>query len=129
VTTAHGNRQQTRSVAAPLILIIAAGLAGCADFMPAPSAGVSAQDPKILASAQEPAAKYSDPLEVSKLREQALDLLIKMTTDQSPQIRGNALEAMLVTPQRLEPLLARPSPPPWWARRASKTSPRPSARS
>jgi HEAT repeat protein len=52
------------------------------------------------------AEHYADPLAASELREQALDLLVTLSKDPNyPQLRGNALEAMSVTPMRLAPLI------------------------
>lgn len=102
--TTLDTRNIRRARAAMAAAFLGAAVAGCTDLLPPPSASVT-EEPKIVAASQDLAAKYNDPLEVSKLRERALDLLIQMTSDAHPQIRGNALEAMLVTPQRLEPLL------------------------
>jgi len=102
----RSRRPTHANLGAVLLAVTAAAAAGCANSKPGPRAGVRKPEPRILAIPQETAAKYADPLEVSQLREKALDLLIAMASDPQPQIRGNALEAMLVTPQRLESLVA-----------------------
>jgi HEAT repeat protein len=48
-------------------------------------------------------AKYQEPVAASQLRERAITMLTEMTSDPTPQIRGNAIEALSVTPARLEP--------------------------
>src|SRR5204863_298384 len=53
----------------------------------------------------ETAQKYQDPIAASALRERALDMLTSMVQDKDPQLRANAIEAMSVTPVRLESLL------------------------
>lgn len=47
------------------------------------------------------AAKYQDPVAASTLREHAVDRLAELVQDPNPQLRVNAMEAMLVTPGRL----------------------------
>jgi HEAT repeat protein len=42
----------------------------------------------------------------SELREAAIDRLIEMTTDQSPQVRANAIEALSPATDRVEPIVA-----------------------
>lgn len=53
--------------------------------------------------ASEEAAAYArDPLAVSRLREQAGEVLQHLLRDPDPQVRANALEALSEAPQRLE---------------------------
>ena len=73
-------------------------------------AGCAAQPTRKLSSGSltvpaETAQKYQDPIAASALRERALDMLTSMVQDKDPQLRANAIEAMSVTPVRLESLL------------------------
>lgn len=94
-----------RLAAIPAAMLMAFAPAACTTDPFGAPATVQGTATPAQPTPQELAARYSDPLRVSELRERALDLLIKMTSDANPQFRGNALEAMAVTPQRLEPLI------------------------
>jgi HEAT repeat protein len=50
----------------------------------------------------EPAPNYDDPIVVSQLREKALEEVAKRAIDPRAELRANALEAMQLTPARLE---------------------------
>lgn len=48
-----------------------------------------------------------DPQATARLRERAVDLLARSATSGAPEVRANAVEAMLVAPRRLAPLMPR----------------------
>lgn len=47
-----------------------------------------------------------DPIEVSMLRERALEQLMELSSDANPQVRANTIEALSRARQRLEPVVA-----------------------
>ncbi|MEL7473658.1 MAG: HEAT repeat domain-containing protein [Planctomycetota bacterium] len=86
------------------------GVCGLAIVMSACAGGgesSSSDDPRggRWVNGQWVAARYEEPVRRSRLREQALDRLLEATRDRDPQMRWNALEALSVTPRRLEPLV------------------------
>lgn len=76
------------------------GAAAAALMMPAPGA---AQPPA------KPAARTTadDPVSLSQLREQAVQMLVASTQGAAPEERANSAEALLLAPGRLEPILPR----------------------
>lgn len=83
-------------------VVVACGLAGCA----AKQGGQPRSAERGPTFSAERVARYNDPVEVSRLRETALDTLIAATGSTLPQARANAIEALAEAPSRLEPLLA-----------------------
>jgi len=87
-----------RTIALASTLIAAAGpamLGGCA------GKNHASKIPSAAPVSPAAAAKYQDPVATSTLRERAMDRLTELANDPNPQLRVNALEAMLVTPARL----------------------------
>lgn len=78
-------------------------IAGCAGKSGG-SADGGAKPIKVSAEAEQ---RYRDPLAASVLRERSMDLLTELTSSPDPQLRANALEAMVVTPARLATFLPR----------------------
>ncbi|MFN0132772.1 MAG: HEAT repeat domain-containing protein [Phycisphaerales bacterium] len=77
--------------------------AGCASRSGSSGSRGDSQNPPFSA---ERVARYNDPLEVSRLREVALDQLLASARSEIPQARANSIEALADAPTRLEPLIA-----------------------
>jgi HEAT repeat protein len=87
-----------RSAAVALAVLVS--LAGCSSSR-SPGGLVRQASPL---PAPEEVARYRDPLAVSSLREQAVDLIVGFASSDSAELRTNALEALIPTPGRLEPI-------------------------
>jgi len=85
-------RLMTASALCPLLLLTACAAPG--DSRPEPSAATQSKPAPI------------DPVQASIARERAIELLGASATSPSPQLRANALEALVDAPTRLEPLAA-----------------------
>lgn len=94
----------SRSVAlgATLLFVLAAG--GCMAHKGQAAATKSAPPPQ--ATPRE-IVKFKDPAAVTDLKDRATELLLRLAADPSPQIRANAIEALLETPGKLEPEAAK----------------------
>ena len=95
---------KTRPICVSAIALIAcAGLTGCAAHR-AQGNSKPAAAPKLT---MKEINKFQNPVAVSELREQAAEMLVRLAADPSPQLRGNAIEALSERPSRLEPLMPR----------------------
>jgi HEAT repeat protein len=88
---------RTIAIVLPASLTLAMG--GCR------SGQVGATTTPVGMPSGERAAAFSDPVAVSQLRERAVDEVAKLAAAPLPELRANALEAMLLTPSRLEALI------------------------
>lgn len=82
-----------------VLLAACIGAGGCSG---AGAAGGSGGGRLLGMSASKATARYGDPLIRSKLREKAIQDLAILSTDPDPQIRANAVEAMMGAPARVE---------------------------
>jgi len=95
--------------AAALVVILSAG---CASSSPegGSASGKSASGsgkPTEKLTIEEARKRYADPETRIRLREQAIDGLIVLAASGEPQVRANAVEALMAAPDRAEPAVGR----------------------
>lgn len=96
-----------------LIAGAAIAFAGCSASGPNAAKGpAAANSPAANAgllkmSATAARQRYADPVTRSALREHAIDELVVLAADPDPQVRANAVEAMLAAPSRVEPIVSK----------------------
>lgn len=84
---------------------LAAGAFGVAGCSGGGGGGGSSADLGGTAPGERPVFAVSDPVKLSQLREQAIELLVQTATVGAPEARANAIEGLLAVPSRLKPLL------------------------
>jgi HEAT repeat protein len=97
IQNGKSGRLPTLIPAASMAILL--GLAGCASR---PGNGAVGHDRLITMPGAKAQERYSDPLLRSELRERAIADLIVLCTDADPQIRANAVEALIGAPARIE---------------------------
>ncbi len=97
------NRAIAAGVGPTMLCSVLLALAGCAG--PALEK-TSAEDKFSGITITEARKHFSDPLTRSALREQAVDGLGALAADPDPQVRANAIEALMSAPSRVEPYVA-----------------------